>query len=57
MLRPLFPLKFFSLEDPHNDGPQEDKDKTYGENLQLARHGSPPFRGLNFALSRGLAQA
>jgi hypothetical protein len=53
-----FPYMFFSLEDPHDDGPQENKDTTYGENVELARHGSLLlFQGLNFALRRGGAQA
>ncbi len=31
-------LRSFVLEHPNHDGPQENEDKTNGENLQLSRH-------------------
>ena len=41
-LRPFYPLQFFISEHPYHDGPQENEDKTNGENLQLPRHRSLP---------------
>jgi hypothetical protein len=38
------PLHYSSLEDPHDDCPQEYEDETNSENVQLSRHGNPPCK-------------